>query len=90
MTSSDISEKEESDKLKEEFTESLKKKILYSKEQDLNTEEETEVLPIDDQLEEEPELSTDLTETEISEEPTDEDLISQNQNLRKKLLMISN
>ena len=72
-SSSDISEKEESDKLKEEFTEESEEENFISEEQDLNTEEETEVLPIDDQLEDEPELSTDLTETEISEEPTDED-----------------
>ena len=71
-SSSDISEKEESDKLKEEFTEESEENLI-SEEHDLNTEEETEVLPIDDQLEEEPELSTDLTETEISEKPTDED-----------------
>ena len=64
-SSSDISEKEESDKLKEEFTD--------ESEENLISEEVTEVLPINDQLEEEPELSTDLTETEISEEPTDED-----------------
>ena len=72
-SSSDISEKEESDKLKEEFTEESEEENFISEEQDFNTEEQTEVLPIDDQLEEEPELSTDLTETEISEKPTDED-----------------